>query len=230
MEWRSTSSPSRPKVVWGCSGGTKSQWIDHGIRHLHEAGNIGAGDVVGEGFVGRVFLGVGQGVRVDVGHDALQLVVHFLARPGEALAVLGHFQTGRGHAAGVGGLGRAVQDFGGQVGFNAFQVRGHVGAFRHQGTAVLDEGAGVFSVDFVLRGGGEGAVARNAPGTLAFKVLRLRELLHVFRNAAAAIVLEFHDPGQFFRGNAVRINWMRSWLRPWVSSVRRKRWDMLRKN
>ena len=28
----------------------------HGIRHFHEAGNVGAGDVVGEGFVGGVFM------------------------------------------------------------------------------------------------------------------------------------------------------------------------------
>ena len=179
--------------------------VDHGIRHFHEAGDVGAGDVVGEGFVGGVFMGVGHGVCVDVGHDGLQLVVHFFTRPGEALAVLGHFQAGGGHTAGIGGLGRAVQDFGGQVGFNAFQIRRHVGAFRHQGAAVLDEGAGVFPVDFILRGGGESAVARNAPGTLAFKVLGFRELLHVFRNASAALVLEFHDPGQLFRGNAVRI-------------------------
>ena len=33
----------------------------------------------------------------------------------------------------------------------------------------------------------------------------LRELLHVFGDAAAARVLEVHDPGELFRGNAVRI-------------------------
>ena len=45
----------------------------------------------------------------DVDHDGLQLAVHFLEAPAQALGVLAHFQSGGGHAAGVGSLAGAEQ-------------------------------------------------------------------------------------------------------------------------
>ena len=54
---------------------------------------------------GLVLGGGAGGVLVQVGHDALQLLVHFLEAPEEAHGVLAHLQRGDGHAAGVGSLG-----------------------------------------------------------------------------------------------------------------------------
>ena len=47
--------------------------------------------------------GVGA-LAVDVLHDLLQLSVHRLKGPVQALAVLAHLQAGDSHAAGVGSL------------------------------------------------------------------------------------------------------------------------------
>lgn len=142
---------------------------------------------------------------MNVLHDAVELVVHFFTRPGEAHAVLCHFQTGGGNAACVGSLGRTVQDLGGEVGVDTFQVGRHVGTFSDELATVLDERAGFFAVDLVLRGRREGAIAGNAPGALTFEVLSLRELFYVFGDTTATVVLQVHDPGKFFRVDAIGI-------------------------
>ena len=69
-----------------------------------EATDIGAVDQV----AGRaVFLGRFEAVLVDGDHDLVQTIVHFLASPAQACAVLGHFEAGGGYAASVGGLCRS---------------------------------------------------------------------------------------------------------------------------
>ena len=56
----------------------------HGIRHLQEAGDVGAYHVV---VLGVVFLGSAVDGREDVLHDALQLRVHFLVGRAGAVVV-----------------------------------------------------------------------------------------------------------------------------------------------
>ena len=62
-----------------------------GVGELLEARDVGAHDVVA---LVAVLLGGAVGRMVDVLHDLLQLAVHFLERPGQALGVLRHPRPG----------------------------------------------------------------------------------------------------------------------------------------
>jgi hypothetical protein len=92
-------------------------------------------------------------------HDAAQAVFDFLAGPGEAHGVLGHFEAGGGHAAGVGGLARAVEDL---VLEEDVDGLGRVGMLAPSETRVQPflSSAGVGAGDFVL-GGAEGRRSRR---------------------------------------------------------------------
>ena len=78
----------------------------HRVGDLAEAGDVGAAHVVDR----AVGLAVADALLVDAAHDVLQAFVDLLARPGDAQGVLRLLQARDGHAAGVGGLGRAVED------------------------------------------------------------------------------------------------------------------------
>jgi hypothetical protein len=79
--------------------------VEHGIHHLHEAGDVGADHVVaGVPYCSAVSIGF-----VDADHNLLQALVHFLPRPVDVHAVLGHLKARNRYAAGVGGLARAVE-------------------------------------------------------------------------------------------------------------------------
>ena len=81
--------------------------VQHGIGYFQEASDVGAVDEV----AGRaVFLGRFEAVAVDVDHDFVQAVIHFLARPGQARAVLSHFQTRGCHAARICRLRRTIEN------------------------------------------------------------------------------------------------------------------------
>ena len=72
--------------------------------------------------------------------------------PGVAAGVLLHFQRGRGHASGVGGLARAEQDAGVLEDRDGFTGRGHVGTLRHREQSVARQPGGGVAVELVLRG------------------------------------------------------------------------------
>ena len=79
----------------------------HSIGNFFEACYICTGHQV---ITQTIALGnLNRGV-VDVLHDALQLLIHFLSGPVQTLGVLGHLQLGNGHAAGVDGLGGSDND------------------------------------------------------------------------------------------------------------------------
>ena len=188
-------------------GGSDQALVNHGVGHLDEAGDVGTGDVVGE--VRRAIAGelasVVVGVAVDVDHDGVELGVNLFGGPVEALAVLSHLETGGSNTAGVGGLSRPVENLGGQVIVDTVEVGGHVGTLGHEFAAVLDEGGGLLAVDLVLRGAGESAVAGDAPGALTLEVLSTLEVLGVLADAAAAHVLELHDPSELLGVDALRV-------------------------
>ena len=76
--------------------------LHHGGGDLLEARDVGAGhEIVAQ----AILLGGLGGDLVDVDHHLLELGIHFLGGPDQALAVLGHLQGGDAHAAGVDGLG-----------------------------------------------------------------------------------------------------------------------------
>ncbi len=70
-------------------------------------------------------------------HDLVQTIVDFFTSPGEAHAVLRHFQSGGGNAAGIGGLGWSVEDFRVEERLGGFESARHVGAFADNLDAVL---------------------------------------------------------------------------------------------
>ena len=131
----------------------------HRVGHFDEAGDVGAADVIDEVAV----LAVLDAVLVDRAHDALQAGIDLFAPPVVELAVLGHFQPGNRHAAGVGRLARPVENLGVEEDIDALGLGGHVGPFRNADAAVLDQRAGVVGADFVLRRTGEGQFALERP-------------------------------------------------------------------
>ena len=70
-------------------------------------------------------------------HDILQPGIHLLAGPAQPHAVLGHFQTRYGHAAGIGCLARCIKNFFVNEQIHRLGHRRHVGAFAHQLDAVV---------------------------------------------------------------------------------------------
>ena len=134
--------------------------IQHRVGYFQEAADVGAVHQV----AGRaVFLGRFEAVLVDGDHDLVQTIVHFLAGPAQPCAVLGHFEAGGGHAAGIGSFRRSVQDLGIEEQLGRFERGWHVRAFGHQLDAVLDQIRRVFCGDFILRGAREGAVRFDVP-------------------------------------------------------------------
>ncbi len=62
----------------------------HGAGHFHEAGDVGALDVVD---VAIGLLAVELALTMDSFHDFAQTGVDFFGSPGKFLGILGHFET-----------------------------------------------------------------------------------------------------------------------------------------
>src|SRR5712692_7389231 len=105
-EVRSGCHPLRTGVAISPPGSDQSL-VHHGVGDLEEARDVRPVHVV----AGRPeLLGRPQARLVDALHDHPQPVVHLLAGPAVAHAVLGHLEARNRNASGVGGLGRAVED------------------------------------------------------------------------------------------------------------------------
>ena len=74
---------------------------------------------------------------MDGFHDVKETSVHFLARPGNAHAILSHLQTGGGHATGIRCLSWAKEDTRFQELVHAVNGRRHVRALGHGKDAIL---------------------------------------------------------------------------------------------
>ena len=81
--------------------------MQHRVCDLEEACDVCADDKISglSGLDGGVVSGF-----VNAAHNVVQPLVHFLERPAQAHAVLGHFERGGRNAAGVRRLGRADGD------------------------------------------------------------------------------------------------------------------------
>ena len=148
----------------------------HGVGHLHEAGDVGALHVV------DVAVGLASeldALLVDVAHDGVELLVHFLGAPLQVHGVLAHFQARGGYAACVHGLAGSVDDACCQEGVDGFGGAAHVADFGHEAHAVLDELTGVVAVHLVLRGAGQGDVHFALPGLASGEELAAGELLGI---------------------------------------------------
>jgi hypothetical protein len=78
----------------------------HRLSYLDKAGDVAAGDQARElSLLGLdVLLRRLETIREAILHDKLELAVHVLGRPGHALRVLCHFETGHGDATGISGF------------------------------------------------------------------------------------------------------------------------------
>src|SRR5690606_24504508 len=73
---------------------------------------------------------------------------------------------------GVRSLAEAERDAGLLEHLHGIRSRGHVGPLRDRDAAALHEGFGVVAVELVLRGGGEGELARHGPDVAVLQVPR----------------------------------------------------------
>ena len=82
--------------------------VQHCVHHFDEPGDVGADHVIARfsEIDGHVTAGL-----VNLFHNRFEPVVHLLPGPVQPHAVLGHFKTGYGYPAGIGGFARAVEDF-----------------------------------------------------------------------------------------------------------------------
>ena len=163
---------------------------DHRVSDLDEAGDVGADDVVA---LLAVLRGGFPGVVVDGLHDALELLVDFLARPGETFGVLRHLKTGRGDATGVGSLARGVHDL--RLDERLDRLRGgrHVGTFADERAAMLEEVGRILRVELVLTSAREGRVDLVDELPAVFLGDELDALRLDLGELAALDVLEVHD-------------------------------------
>src|SRR5271157_5150331 len=182
--------------------------IQHRVRDLQEARDIGAVHQI----AGRaVLLGRFVAILVDGDHDLVQTIIDFFSSPGHAHAVLRHFQSGGGNAAGIGGLGRSVEDFGVEEHPGGFEGARHVGSLADDLYAVLNEIGRVFRVDLILSGARERAIGFDVPQPVVVELLiggvvnGALKLVGVVLDAAAAVVLQLHDKGELFAVDAVGI-------------------------
>mmetsp|Transcript_13854 Transcript_13854/g.29562 ORF Transcript_13854/g.29562 Transcript_13854/m.29562 type:complete len:316 (-) Transcript_13854:669-1616(-) len=181
---------------------------EHGLRHLGEASDVGAEDVV----AGLAVLDGGVvGVAVDLDHDGVQLGVHLLAGPGAANGVLRHLQPGAGHPARVRRLAETVGQPRVLVHLDRLGGAGHVGALRHRHGAVGHDMPGVPFVHLVLGGAREVQVGLHLPqGVVVQAPVKGGEigggvLGGVLADAAAAHVLELQQEGVLLGGDAVGV-------------------------
>ena len=131
---------------------------------------------------------------VDVGHDAVELLVDLLEGPAQANGVLTHLQAGGGHAAGIGGLGGPEQDTVLLEVGHGLGGGGHVGALGHGEAAVLHQGLGPLQGQLVLGGAGQGDAAGDGPDALAaLHVLGGGHIIQVGLDARALDLLDLLD-------------------------------------
>ena len=122
------------------SGKLNQALVDHRVGDFDEAGDVRALDVVD---VAVVFGAVLEAGGVDIGHDAVEGIVHFLGRPLLAHGVLAHLKTGGGDAARIGCLAGGVEEAVRLEDPDGFRSGRHVGAFRDAEAAAGNEVLGV---------------------------------------------------------------------------------------
>jgi hypothetical protein len=85
---------------------------EHGLGDLDETSDVGSSNQGWELALGSldVLLAGLQAVVESSLHDALELGIDLLCGPAQALAVLGHLETGNGDTTGVGSLAGSVPD------------------------------------------------------------------------------------------------------------------------
>src|SRR5664280_3230662 len=164
VEGQSSTPPPGPRL--------DESLVDHRVGDLEEAGDVRPVDVVAgcPELVGRLAAGPVNGF-----HDEVQPVVHLLAGPGHAHAVLRHLQPRGRDAARVRGLSGPVENAGVEEDLHAVERRRYVGALGHRVDAAPQEVRRVEAVDLVLGGAREGALCLVGPEPVSYTHLRAHE-------------------------------------------------------
>ena len=142
---------------------------------------------------------------MDRRHDLVQLGVDLLGRPVELLRVLRHFETRRGHAAGVHGLARSVGNLRRDEGVDGLRAAAHVRNLGHDFHAVGQQPFGVLAVQLVLRGARHGDVHLDLPRFLAREELRAGEFRGVWLHHVVVRRAQFEHVGDLLGVETRRI-------------------------
>ena len=97
----------------------------------------------------------------------MQALIHFFESPGQAQAVLAHFQAGGSNAASVGCLSRGKQDTVLLQVSDGIRGGRHVGTLGYAVAAIGNQSLGTVQAQLVLGGAGQGDVAGDSPDALA---------------------------------------------------------------
>ena len=128
----------------------------HCSRNLHEASDVGSVDEV---TLAVEFFSCTCCGRVNIGHDALETIVDFLASPFQTHGVLRHLESRDCDTACIGCLCRPEHDAVVDEDFNTLSGGRHVCAFRDTNAPVVHEVLRVNVIEFVLRCRGQGISA-----------------------------------------------------------------------
>ena len=144
--------------------------LEHCLRDLHEAGDVGALHIID----GAVRTGsVLDALLVDAFHDPVKLVVDFLCGPAEVSCILGHFETGGSDTTCVDSLSRGEEDAVVLEEVDSARLASHVGHLAAAPATVGLEFLRVILAELVLESARESNVARDAPSLLASDELGL---------------------------------------------------------
>ena len=124
----------------------------------------------------------------------MQALVNLFKGPGEAQAVLAHFQAGSSNAAGVGCFSGSEQDTVALQVSDCFRGRRHVSTFGNSVAAVGNQCLGTFQLQLVLGCAGQSDIAGNSPDALAaLNVLSGGNVIQVSLDAGTLDFLDFLD-------------------------------------
>ena len=144
-------------------------------------------------------------------HDLEESRVYFFARPGNAHAILRHFQPGGGNAARVCRFARAIQNSRLEKPMYPRHRRRHIRAFRNDIDTILEQVVRILCINFVLGSARKGTLGIDIPKWIVIELhVRRREhsafeLLGVFRNATAPDIFQVHDEGELFPRNSLPV-------------------------
>ena len=140
---------------------------------------------------------------MDVGHDLEEFLIDLFPGPGDAGAVLGHFEAGYGYPAGVGRLGRAEENAFFMKELDPFPAGGHVSPFGYNLNTVGYQVFSVLLIDLVLGGARQGTIGFVVPEGVEVADVGIMVVLHigvfllVFADSAPLDVLQVLDELQF---------------------------------
>ena len=121
----------------------------HGTGHLHEAGYVGATDIVDSAVLA---LAIADALGVDAVHDFVQALVHVFCTPYDVGCILAHLQATGSHTTGINCLAGCIKGLEFQEMVDGLGSASHVGDFTHTEHAVIGEVLGILAVEFVLCG------------------------------------------------------------------------------